>query len=105
MTFYLDTDFKLHTTQIENTTPVELTIFDGKCTEYIEGHRYVPEGSVWVREDGEKFFGPMCVAWKPYSELDAAQREYERQLIADMQEALAETDAAEAAYKEGVQNA
>lgn len=81
MILYIDSDFKLHTTKTENTTYIELYNFDGKCKEYIEGFRYVPEGAVWVREDGTEFHGAMCVPWKPYSELDNAQREYERQLI------------------------
>lgn len=105
MTFYYDSDYRLHTTKADNMKPVELSNFDGKCDEYIEGFRYVPEGATWVREDGKKFRGPMCVPWKPYSELDNAQREYERQLLAEYEAALAESvplSDLTAAYQEGV---
>lgn len=88
---YYDSEFKLHTEFMEGETPVETDAFDGKCREYIEGHRYVPEGSVWVRDDGKAFPGVMCVPWKPKTELDAAQAQYERD-----QAELA------AAYQEGV---
>jgi hypothetical protein len=33
-------------------------------------------------------------SWKPYSELDNAQREYEKQLLAEYEAALAEIEAA-----------
>lgn len=67
---------------------METSAFNGKCTEYIEGFRFVPEGYSWERKDGCVFSGPMCVPWKPYTELDRAQREYEREQLADMKEAL-----------------
>lgn len=59
---------------------VENEFFDGKCDAFIEGYRFVPAGANWTREDGAVFRGEMIAPWKPYSELDAAQREYEREL-------------------------
>ena len=88
-TIYLDSDFKCHVTNDGNMAVVETEFFDGKCDEYIEGYRFVPAGSTWIREDGEVFEGEMVAPWKPWNELDAAQREYERQEAADMKEALA----------------
>lgn len=105
MKVYLDSDFKCHVTNDGTMTAAETDFFDGKCAEYIEGYRFVPVGSKWTREDGSVFDGEMIYPWKPYAELDAAQREYERQQLASMQEAIAETEAAEAAYNEGVQEA
>lgn len=104
-TIYLDSDFKCHIADDGTMAAVETDMFDGKCDEYIEGYRVVPAGSIWVREDGTAFEGEMVAPWKPWAELDAAQREYERQQLAAMQETIAETEAAEAAYNEGVQEA
>ena len=88
-TIYLDADFRCHVTDGVGMIAVETEAFDGKCNEYIEGYRFVPAGSTWVREDGMEFHGEMVAPWKPWDELDAAQREYERQEAADMKEALA----------------
>lgn len=85
MKLYYDSDFKLHMEHSDDYTVFETDAFDDKCKEYIEGFRYVPEGAVWLREDGTKFHGMMCVPWKPYHELDAAQREYEKQLLIETQ--------------------
>lgn len=88
MTIYIDSDFKCHTANDGTMTVVETDFFDGKCADFIEGYRFVPEGQTWTREDGTVFAGEMVSPWKPYSELDRAQREYEREQAADMQEAL-----------------
>ena len=78
MTIYIDTDYKCHTAPVDGLTAVETTSFDGKCATYIEGYRFVPDGASWTRSDGEVFTGEMVAPWKPWDELDAAQREYER---------------------------
>ena len=88
-TIYIDSDFKCHVTDDGTMTAVETDFFDGKCTEYIEGYRFVPSGSTWTREDGAVFEGEMIAPWKPWDELDAAQREYEKAEAADMKAALA----------------
>lgn len=90
MTIYIDSDFKCHSATADGLTAVETAFFDGKAPEVVEGYRYVPAGSVWVRSDGAEFLGEMVSPWKPWEELDAVQREYERtQGVA----ALAELDA------------
>lgn len=68
--------------------PYESEFFVGKCDEFIKGHRVVPKGFSWVRSDGTVFHGEMRTPWKPMSELDAAQREYEKQFLAEYAEAL-----------------
>lgn len=78
MTIYIDSDYKCHTTTADGLTAVETTAFDGKCPAYIEGYRFVPDGSTWTRSDGAIFQGEMMAPWKPWEELDTAQREYER---------------------------
>lgn len=87
-TIYIDSDFKCHVTNDGTMTAVDTDFFDGKCDEYVEGYRFVPEGAVWMREDGAVFEGEMISAWKPYSEMEQAQVSYERQLLAEYAEAL-----------------
>lgn len=95
---YIDTDFKCHTTNDGTFAAVETNFFDRKSNDYIEGYRFVPSGSTWVREDGEVFHGEMIAPWKDYAELAAAQREYEFELLkaenAEYEAALSEIEAA-----------
>lgn len=93
-TIYLDSEFKCHITNDGNMTAVETDFFDGKCDTFVEGYRFVPAGESWTRSDGKVFKGEMIAPWKPYSELAAAQQQYETM--------LAEMDAA---YQEGVKTA
>ena len=88
-TIYIDSDFKCHASNDGTMTAVETDAFDGKCDTYIEGYRFVPDGESWTRSDGVVFHGEMISPWKDYDELDSAQREYERQLLADAENALA----------------
>ena len=88
-TIYLDSDYKCHISNDGTWSAVETDFFDGKCDAFVEGYRFVPSGESWTRSDGVVFYGEMIAPWKPNSELDAAQREYERQQMADMENALA----------------
>ncbi len=82
-------DFKCYTSKPDCAyLEVETNFFDGKCTAFIEGYRFIPSGENWTREDGITFTGEMISPWKDYNELDAVQREYERQLLAEYEEAL-----------------
>lgn len=94
MTIYIDTDYKCHTTKSTGLTAVETDAFTGKCAAYIEGYRFVPSGSTWIRSDGAIFQGEMIAPWKPWDELDVAQREYERYQYAAVTEQNAEYEAA-----------
>ena len=87
-TIYIDSEFKCHVADDGTMTAVETDFFDGKCDAFIDGYRFVPNGETWTRSDSEVFNGEMIAPWKPYDELDNAQREYERALIVDMQNAL-----------------
>lgn len=78
-TIYLDSDFKCHISVADGRTQVETDAFDGKCDAYIEGYRFIPAGQTWTRADGVVFTGEMIAPWKPWAELDAVQREYERE--------------------------
>lgn len=88
MKIYIDSDYKCHINNDGTMTAVETDFFDGKCDAFIEGYRFVPSGETWVREDGVEFHGEMVSPWKPYAELENAQREHEQQLLALYEESL-----------------
>lgn len=90
-TIYIDSEFKCATIDNGTMRAVETDVFDGKCDSFVEGYRYIPKGENWTRSDGVIFYGEMVAPWKPYSELAAAQTQYET----DMEELAA-------AYREGV---
>lgn len=87
-TIYIDSDFKCHVTGGGTMTAVETDFFDGKCDALVEGYRLVPAGESWTRFDGAVFHGEMAAPWKPWEELDAFQREYERELLRQYETAL-----------------
>lgn len=87
-TIYIDSDFKCHLIDDGTMTAVETDFFDRICDTMLEGYRFVPAGEIWTREDGVVFEGEMIAPWKPWENLDAAQREYERELLAEYAEAL-----------------
>lgn len=91
MTIFIDNDFKCHTSDDGTLRPVETDRFDGKCAEFIEGYRFVPEGEIWTRSDGVQFPGEMVSPWKDYSALAQLQALYDRMLAQqqDMAAALA----------------
>lgn len=89
-TIYIDSNYKCHVTNDGIMTPVETDFFNDKCQAFIEGYRFVPSGETWIREDGITFTGEMIVPWKNYDELDAAQREYERNQFNEYKESLLE---------------
>lgn len=93
-TIYIDSDYKCHITNDGTMTAVETDFFDGKCDAFIEGYCYnTSKGYVQI------------YPWKNYNELDAAQREYERQLLKDLQENSIPISELESAYQEGVNSA
>ena len=85
MKIYVDpVDFKCHTTNPDGTfQEVEHEFFNNKCPTFIEGFCY---------DDSKGYV--QIYSWKPYAELDNAQREYEKQLLAEYESALAEIEAA-----------
>lgn len=91
MTIYIDSDFKCYITAAEGRRAFEVSHFDGKCSAFTEGYRYIPAGEMWTRSDGVQFTGEMLSPWKDYNILAAFQAQYEAML----------TEAA-AAYESGV---
>ena len=59
----------------EGRRAIEVNDFNGKCPEWIESYRFVPEGETWTREDGEVFTN-MAAPWKDLGEAYAAQAAY-----------------------------
>lgn len=104
MTIYIDSDYKCHTTPGDGLTSVETDYFDGKCQAYIEGYRVVPSGQTWTRSDGVTFVGEMVSPWKPWRELDAAQRAYELEQLESLSAQNAELLDAMAAMVEDIYN-
>lgn len=91
MKIYIDSKYHCHISNPDgNFREVENDFFDNKCQTFIEGYRFVPSGENWTRSDGKEFTGKMIAPWRPYSELDAAQREYEKQKLNNCLEALQE---------------
>lgn len=88
MIVYIDEDFMCHTQNDGTMMEVDTNFFDGKCAEYIEGYIFVPKDKSLTLENGAVFHGEFAVPWKPYAELDKAQRNYEKQLLAEYSEAL-----------------
>lgn len=94
MTIYIDSDYKCHVSAAEGHRAVETNFFNGKCPEWIESFRFVPEGETWTREDGEEFRGEMVTPWKDLSEAYMAQTAYLERRTVQYEAALSEIEAA-----------
>ena len=88
MIVYIDSEFLCHISNTGGLTPVETTAFDGKCSRYIEGYRFIPAGQSWTRSDGVVFTGEMVAPAEDSRILEAAQAAYE-QAQAENADALA----------------
>ena len=77
MIVYIDSEFLCHISNTGGLTPVEATAFDGKCSRYIEGYRFIPAGQTWTRPDGVIFHGEMIAPAEDSRLLEAAQAAYE----------------------------
>ena len=94
MTIYIDNDYKCYVSAAEGRRAVETNFFDGKCEEWIESFRFVPEGETWTRADGEVFMGEMVTPWKDLSEAYMAQTAYLERQNAQYEAALSEIEVA-----------
>ena len=94
MTIYIDSDYKCHVSAAEGRRAIETDAFNGKCAEWIESYRFVPEGETWTREDGEEFRGEMTAPWKDLGEAYAAQTVYLTGKLAAAEADIAELDIA-----------
>ena len=94
MTIYIDSDYKCYVFAAEGRRAVETELFDGKCPEWIESYRFVPEGDTWTREDGEEFRGEMTAPWKDLGNAYAAQAAYVTAQNAQYEATLSEIEVA-----------
>ena len=78
MTIYIDSDYKCHLSDDGTRRAVETDFFTGRCTEFIEGYRFVPSGETWTRSDGAVFHGEMIAPWRDYSGIAAIQSAVDR---------------------------
>lgn len=74
-TIYVDAEYKCHVVNDGTMTAIETDSFDGKCDAYIEGCCY---------DTSKEYI--QVYPWKPFPELDAAQRAYEREQLADLED-------------------
>lgn len=72
MIVYVDMDYKCHATNEGTMREVDSDFFNGKCPTFIEGYCY----------DDSKGYAHIY-PWKPLSGLEEAQREYEKQQLAE----------------------
>lgn len=73
MIVYVDNEYKCHIDYNDSMTAIDVEFFDNKCKEFIEGYCCdISEGCVKV------------YPWKRYSELAAAQAEYEHDLLEEL---------------------
>ena len=94
MTIYIDNDYKCYVSASDGRRAIEVNDFNGKCPEWIESYRFVPEGETWMRGDGEVFKGEMVTPWKDLSEAYTAQTAYLERQNAQYEAALTEIEAA-----------
>ena len=78
MTIYIDSDFKCHVSDDGTRRAFDVSFFDGKCDEFIEGYLYVPIGERWILPDGRFFSGEMIAPWRDYRELAEIQTAADR---------------------------
>lgn len=93
MTIYIDSDYKCYVSASDGRRAIEVSDFNGKCPEWIESYRFVPEGETWTREDGEVFTN-MAAPWKDLGEAYAAQAAYVTAQNKQYEAALTEIEAA-----------
>ena len=93
MTIYIDNDYKCYISAADGRRAIETDAFNGKCPEWIESFRFVPEGETWTRGDGEVFTN-MVSPWKDLGEAYAAQAVYVEQQLSTAQAQAADMQAA-----------
>ena len=93
MTIYIDNDYKCYVSDADGRRAVETDVFNGKCDEWIESYRFVPNGETWTREDGEEFTDTIA-PWKDLSEAYVAQEAYVSTQNTQYEAALSEIEVA-----------
>lgn len=87
-TIYIDSNFRCHIVNDGTMTLVETDVFDAMPNPVIECYRFVPNGHSHTKPNGVTVRGEFIQPFVTEKELDAAQREYEQQLLTEYSEAL-----------------
>ena len=75
---YLDSDYICHSSNIGNLREYITDFFDENTPEkFIDGYRIVPDGEIWIREDGVTFQGEMVAPAINYEGLKKVQEQYQ----------------------------
>lgn len=69
---YIDSDNHCHSINDNTMISIETDFFDGKCDAFVEGYCIELDDNNNIQK---------VYPWKPYSDLDDVQREYEKQLL------------------------
>jgi len=92
MQVYLDEQYMAHTEQDAEGSRIPWNdaqgAFTAKCPAFIAGHRVVPEGAMWEREDGETFTGLMVTPVVNPAALQALQANADSETIAALDTAV-----------------
>lgn len=95
MKVYIDAECHCHATNPDGVfREVETDFFDNKCTEFVEGHIFIPAGESCISPEGVLQHGKLIAPWKNCNELEVAQREYERSQITEYEAAMSEIETA-----------
>ena len=100
MTIFIDNGYRCHVSDDGTRRAFDVPFFDGKCTEFVEGYRYVPSGETWTRADGQTFTGEMITPYRDYSQILEIQMAVDRaqaqaqQTINEYEQALSEIETA-----------
>lgn len=78
MRIYVDNEYNCHSCNDGTMREFDVTFFDGKCAEFVEGYRFVPSGETWTRKDGQTFKGEMIAPRRDYSGIAAIQSAVDR---------------------------
>lgn len=106
-TIYIDENFICHSDYAEGRTEITTSSLDSIPDSILKFYIYVPAGTIYTKSNGTTIKGEFAQCLDSVSadmeqmrskiteyELDAAQREYERQLLTEYESALTEIERA-----------
>lgn len=79
MIVYIDDNFICHLENDGTRTQYDVPFFDDKAPLFIENHRYIPSGQVYIRDDLVAFQGESIFPLINSNQLEIIQLEYEKQ--------------------------
>ena len=81
MKVYIDDNFICHLENDGTYTSYDVPFFDDKAPLFIENHRYIPSGQVYIRNDLVAFQGESIFPVIDAPQLEIIQLEYEKQQL------------------------